>query len=138
MVKARCKACANGNRPARTSAPTPAPLVPAIGHAIGMPHRLGSRSGTLLADQQIGGPPNVEFGNHAAIGALRLGSLFLTLPTRGLNGQHIIPRENLSASNALTCRGSVGCSRSSTGQLSGARITGVRSFRSAHSALGAR
>jgi len=66
-----------------------------------MPHRLGSRSGTLLADQQIGGPPNVEFGNRAAIGALRLGSLFLTLPTRALNGQHIIPPGELEREQRL-------------------------------------
>jgi hypothetical protein len=30
------------------------------------------------------------------IGSIRLGSLFLTLPTRGLTGQHVIPSERVS------------------------------------------
>jgi hypothetical protein len=35
-------------------------------------------------------PREVAFSHWAAIGSIRLGSLFLTLPTRALTGQHII------------------------------------------------
>src|SRR5215472_1924961 len=72
-----------------------------------------------------------------AIGSIRLGSLFLTLPTRVLTGQQVIASDGYGARRALSCRGSVGSSPSHTGHVSGPRTTGIRLCSSAHSSFGA-
>jgi hypothetical protein len=48
-------------------------------------------SGERQQDEH-GGEPTIQV-NHASIGSLRLGSLFLTLPTRVLTGQQTIPSD---------------------------------------------
>jgi hypothetical protein len=53
----------------------------------------------------------------AAIGAIRLGSLFLTLPTRALIGQHII-HHKVACEQCVQVRTSVGSSPSRTGEPS--------------------
>jgi hypothetical protein len=50
-----------------------------------------------------------RFTTKPAIGSMRLGSLFLTLPTRMLAGQQIISSEGQGASSALSCGTSTGC-----------------------------
>jgi hypothetical protein len=51
----------------------------------------------------------------AAIGSIRLGSLFLTLPTRTLTGQQVIASEGKGARRSLSWCGSARCSASQTG-----------------------
>ena len=81
--------------------------------------RQGSTSGTPRR--------TVYAGSLTAIGSIRLGSLFLAFPTRALTGQHVISSEGQGANNALLRGAFAGSSPSQTGQLSRARITGVRS-----------
>src|SRR5262252_2074791 len=66
--------------------------------------------------------------DHAArtIGSMRLGSLFLTLPTRALTGQQIICSEGYGARSDLSWRGSAGSSPSHTGHTLGPSTTGIR------------
>jgi hypothetical protein len=63
---------------------------------------------------------------------MRLGSLFLTLPTRALTGQHVIASEGYGARRDLSWRGSAGSSPSQAGHVSGPRTTGIRLCSSAH------
>jgi hypothetical protein len=63
---------------------------------------------------------------YAAIRSIRLGSLFLTFPTRALTGQQIISSDGNGASSALREEASAGSSPSQTGQVSGLRTTGIR------------
>jgi hypothetical protein len=67
-----------------------------------------------------------EYPLHAAIGSIRLGSLFLRFPTRVLTGQHVISSEGNGASRALSADASVGSSPSQTDHVSGLRTTGMR------------
>ena len=67
---------------------------------------------------------------------MRLGSLFLTLPTRALTGQHVIAPEGYGARRDLSWRGSAGSSPSQAGHVSGPRTTGIRLCSSAHSSFG--
>src|SRR5262252_7690844 len=73
---------------------------------------------------------------YAAIGSIRLGSLFLTLPTRTLTGQHVISSDGKGASRALSWHGSTGSSPSHVDHASAPRTTGIRLCNSAHSSLG--
>src|SRR5271166_3142219 len=63
---------------------------------------------------------------QAAIGSIRLGSLFLTFPTLVLTGQHVISSDGNGASRALSADASAGSSPSQTGHASGFRTTGMR------------
>jgi hypothetical protein len=64
---------------------------------------------------------------------MRLGSLFLTLPTRVLTGQQIMSSEGQGASSALSWGTSAGCSPSHTGHVSGFK---PRACSSAQSSFG--
>src|SRR6516162_11834173 len=70
------------------------------------------------------------------IGSIRLGSLFLTLPTRVLTGQQIISSEGYGASAAFKSRTVAGCSPSQAGHESGFSTTGMRLWSSAHNSFG--
>src|SRR6516164_2846779 len=72
----------------------------------------------------------------AAIGSIRLGSLFLTLPTRVLTGQLVISSAGQGASKAFKRGKSAASSPSQAGHVSGPRTTGIRSWSSAHSSFG--
>jgi hypothetical protein len=67
---------------------------------------------------------------------MRLGSLFLTLPTRMLTGQQITSSEGQGASSALSWGPSAGCSPGRTGHVSGFKTTGIRLCSSAHYSFG--
>src|SRR5215472_8038469 len=54
-----------------------------------------------------------------ATGSTRLGSLFLTLPTRALTGQQVIASDGHGARRGLSWRVSASCSPSQTGQVWG-------------------
>jgi len=71
-----------------------------------------------------------------AIGSMRLGSLFLTLPTRALTGQQIMSSGGQGASSALSWGTSAGGSPSHTGHVSGFKTTGIRLCSSAHNSFG--
>jgi len=73
----------------------------------------------------------------ASSGSIRLASLFLTLPTRALTSQQVIPSDGYGARRALSWPGSVGSSPSQTGQVSGPKTTGIRSWSSAQSSFAA-
>jgi hypothetical protein len=60
------------------------------------------------------------------IGSIRLGSLFRTLPTRALTGQHVISSVGCGASSALSCGASAGSPPSQAGRTEGFKITGIR------------
>ena len=59
-------------------------------HHIAAPIRQGT-IGEPQQEQKRGEPSMLV--HYAEIGSTRLGSLFLTLPTRGPTGQHVIPSE---------------------------------------------
>src|SRR5438128_2236033 len=59
-----------------------------------------------------------------ATGSIKLGSLFLTLPTRALTGQQVISPDGYGARSALSCGTSAASSPSHAGQVRGLRITG--------------
>jgi hypothetical protein len=63
---------------------------------------------------------------RSVIGSIKLGSLFLTLPTRGLTGQQIISSEGYGASISLRSCTVPRCSPSHAGQVSGFSTTGIR------------
>src|SRR5215475_3179271 len=65
-------------------------------------------------------------GYTAAIGSIRLGSLFLTLPTRALTGQHVICSDGYGARRALSWCGSAASSPSQADHALGPRTTGIR------------
>src|SRR5262249_55169381 len=70
------------------------------------------------------------------IGSIRLASLFLTLLTRWLTGQHVISSDGYGLSMPFSRPPSTGSSPSQAGQVSGFRITGMRLWISPHSSLG--
>src|SRR5215472_6239753 len=75
--------------------------------------------------------------SHAAtIGSIRVGSSFLTLPTRALTGQQVIAPDGWGARRALSSRGFAGSSPSQAGHTSGATTAGIRLRSSAQSAFG--
>ena len=65
-----------------------------------------------------------------AIGSIKLESLFLTLPTRGLTGQHVIASDGNGARSDLSWRGSAGSSLSQAAPVSGPRSPFFTSGRS--------
>src|SRR5438874_7054500 len=69
--------------------------------------------------------PAVYRGSLTAIGSIRLGSLFRTLPTHTLTGQQVISSPGYGARRALSWGGSAGSSPSQAGQPSGFRTTGI-------------
>jgi hypothetical protein len=58
-------------------------------------HRDSIRFGYRCFDRR-----SIVHGSAGAIGSTRLGSLFLTLPTRLLTGQHTIPADGVTASTS--------------------------------------
>ena len=69
-------------------------------------------------------------------GSIKLGSLFLTLPTSWLTGHATIPSEGYGTSKDFSCASSAASSPSHVGQVSAASTTGIRLCSWAQSSFG--
>jgi hypothetical protein len=80
--------------------------------------------------------PRGRYDQAAAIGSIRVGSLFFTFPTRVLTGQQVISSDGYGARRALSSCGSDGSSPSQARHASRPMTAGIRLCSSAHSSLG--
>ena len=79
-----------------------------------------------LVDHEHAAGVALSHTSYAAIGSIRLASLFLTFPTRALTGQQVISSEGNGLSRALSSVCSAGSSPSQSDHASGLSTAGMR------------